>query len=128
APAGTNMTYTRSINAAGSIAGYYTDAEQSHGYVRSPDGTITTFDPEGSLGTQAESIDNNGAITGFYQKQYDQLSGFVRYANGRIITFNPSQSYATYPMSIDARGRITGFYYTAVGDPGQHGFVRVRLK
>jgi hypothetical protein len=38
-------TLPQSINPAGAITGYYTDASGlSHGFVRAPDGAITTFD------------------------------------------------------------------------------------
>jgi len=123
---GSVATYARSINATGSIAGFYYDASNvPHGYVRKPDGTITAFDPKGSYATIAENIDSKGVITGFYANQFKNISGFVRSAGGKITSFGPSESEFTYPMSISAKGRIAGYYVAAVGNPEQQGFVRI---
>jgi hypothetical protein len=49
----------------------YTDAAGvQHGFVRKPYGTITTFDPpqgKQTTATSATSINDGGAIAGFYQ-------------------------------------------------------------
>jgi hypothetical protein len=40
------------INPAGAITGWYSDTSGVfHGFLRALDGTITTFDPSGSIGT-----------------------------------------------------------------------------
>jgi hypothetical protein len=45
------------INAMGSIVGFYIDSSGVfHGYLRAPNGTITTFDPKGSAGTIAYGL------------------------------------------------------------------------
>src|SRR6516164_874060 len=50
-------TFPLGINPAGTITGYYQDADfLGHGFLRSPDGVITTFDPPGSIFTSAISI------------------------------------------------------------------------
>jgi hypothetical protein len=56
-----------SIDQAGDITGSSTDAAGvQHGFVRNPYGTITSFDPpEGNQNT-ATSINDGGAIAGFY--------------------------------------------------------------
>jgi hypothetical protein len=42
-------TFAISINPAGAITGYYTDASNvDHGFLRARDGTITTFEAPGS--------------------------------------------------------------------------------
>src|SRR5262249_6702453 len=42
-------TFAWNINPAGAIAGYYNDSSNvAHGYMRAPDGTITTFDAPGA--------------------------------------------------------------------------------
>jgi hypothetical protein len=54
-------TFPTSINAAGTIAGYYMNLDRAHGFVRSTDGTVTTIDPPGDVdGTYAESINTQG--------------------------------------------------------------------
>jgi hypothetical protein len=56
-----------SINQAGDITGSYTDtAGVQHGFVRNPYGTLTSFDPPEGEQTTATSINDTGAIAGFY--------------------------------------------------------------
>jgi hypothetical protein len=56
-----------SIDQAGDITGSYTDAAGvQHGFVRNPYGTITSFDPPEGVQTTATSINDGGAIAGFY--------------------------------------------------------------
>ena len=44
-----NGTFPAGINDAGLIAGYYIDSSNvSHGFLRSPNGSFTTFDPPGA--------------------------------------------------------------------------------
>lgn len=57
-----------SIDQAGDITGSYIDAAGGqHGFVRNPYGTISTFDPPEGKQTTATSINDGGAIAGFYQ-------------------------------------------------------------
>ena len=49
------------INPAGAITGYYCDAVTCHGFLRAPDGTVTTFDFPGSGYTQPVGINPEGA-------------------------------------------------------------------
>jgi hypothetical protein len=57
-----------SIDQSGDITGSYTDAAGvQHGFVRNPYGTISTFDPPEGKQTTATSINDAGAIAGFYQ-------------------------------------------------------------
>jgi hypothetical protein len=59
-------TYPLSINAAGTITGYYIDANGvSHGFTRTGRGTLTSFDaPEGGSGTNS----GQGNLRGEYQR------------------------------------------------------------
>ena len=67
------------INAVGAIAGTYTDASNVvHGFLRTRDGTITTYDPPGSVGTFADSINPAGAITGSFTDASGTIHGFLR--------------------------------------------------
>ena len=71
-----------SIDATGDIAGSYMDAGNVwHGFVRNPYGTLTSFDPSESEFTTVTSINDGGAIAGYYQ--YDpqgtgRTVGFIR--------------------------------------------------
>jgi hypothetical protein len=56
-----------SINEEGTIAGSYVDtAGAQQGFVRNPYGTITSFDPPEGKQTTATSINDGGAIAGYY--------------------------------------------------------------
>jgi hypothetical protein len=69
-------------NEVGDVTSAYTDtAGAQHGFVHNPYGTITTFDPpEGKadavISTQPTSINDPGAIAGFYGQA--GLTGFIR--------------------------------------------------
>jgi hypothetical protein len=62
------------LNDWGAITGYYLDANNVyHGFVRSPEGTVTSFDapganttPDSYSGTFPVSINDQGEITGYY--------------------------------------------------------------
>jgi len=56
-------TVVSSINPAGSITGFYLDANyQWHGFLRDAKGAITSFDPPGSVFTFSGSIDPKGEM------------------------------------------------------------------
>jgi hypothetical protein len=111
-----NPTSAAAINTAGTVTGLYDEATVpngplvAHGYVRTSDGTITTFDPTGSTGTHPTSINDNGAITGYFTvgAAQSQAYGFVRDAAGTIVRFAPPGVTATYPYSINDSGVIAG--------------------
>jgi hypothetical protein len=79
-------TFPDSINDAGAITGHYTDAQGLiHGFLRSPSGKFTTFDPPGAstaaapgYATFPDSINVAGAITGHYTDTHELIHGFLR--------------------------------------------------
>jgi predicted membrane protein len=133
-------TFPGGINREGVIAGAYTDASNvTHGFVRAPDGIITTFDVpgagtggnQGTLPTGFLGINPKGTITGGYVDANNVTHGFVRAPDGTITTFDvpgagtvasPGIFPGTFPLGINAEGAITGYYIDAsnVG----HGFLR----
>ena len=124
APAGTGAnqgTTPEAINDLGEITGYYTDGNgATHGFVRTPDGQITTFDaPGASEGTYPGSINNFGVIAGIFYDTNGVGHGFVRTAHGQITTFDPPNSftgpasYGTNNASINDFGVIAGSYFDA---------------
>jgi len=97
------------INPAGAIAGYYTDAGYiSHGFVRAK-GTVTSFDPPGSVNTIGFAFNNQvpvginpaGEITGSYIDASFASHGFLRSAKGSFTSFDPPGSISTQPSSIN---------------------------
>jgi hypothetical protein len=65
------------INPAGAITGLYF-SDMLHGFLRAPNGTITTFDPLGSTFTFAAAINPSGVITGAFVDAGGVVHGFMR--------------------------------------------------
>src|SRR5215472_8988454 len=81
-------TFGIANNPAGAITGYYADASNlNHGFLRAPDGTLTTIDVPGARQTFPESINPSGAIAGFWGFG-GVLHGFLRAPNGTFMTFD----------------------------------------
>jgi hypothetical protein len=122
------------FNLQGAVAGIYIDASSvQHSFLRSPDGTFTTFDAPGA-GTSSyqgtgcpsgcpTSLNDFGAITGSYIDTNYVQHGYLRSPSGDIKTVDPAGSVGTLPSVIDDLGLITGFYSDASGV--SHGFVAV---
>ena len=112
------------INANGAVAG----TQNESGFLRTPDGTITTFDAPGAKhGTLARAININDAIAGTYQDANGASHGFVRNPDGTITAFDApgaslNYSEGTFPVDINGSGTVTGFYYD--DQNRMHGFVR----
>jgi hypothetical protein len=95
-------------------------------------GQIITFDPPGSSGTFAESINSRGEVVGGFSDSNNQTTqGFLRAADGTITTFfapwantAPNVPLGTWAASINTRGEITGIYVDA--SFAQRGFVRTQ--
>lgn len=140
-PQGSVNTQPQAINPAGVITGSYQDANSGfgtgyHGFVRSPNGTITVFDPLDSTNTISTNtivtgINPEGTITGYYADTFGVNHGFLTASNGQITTIDDSgasppvganQFFGTFPLGINSAGEITGYYY----DTGfvNHGFLR----
>ena len=120
-----NGTFPTSINQTGTITGSYLDQNRrNHGFLRTPDGGIRTFNsPGGTHGTLPKSINKSGAITGYYKDVNDILHGFLRATNGSMTSFNaPGSINGTLPASINTSGAIVGYYLDDhfIG----HGFLR----
>ena len=79
-----------------------------HGFVRKPNGTITTFDAPGSVDTAAASINPAGQITGSYFDANRVGHGFLRKTDATFATFDVPDSVGTFPLSINPAGQITG--------------------
>ena len=84
-------------------------AEQA-GFVRSPEGTITTFDVLGLHATRPTGINARGEVTGWYSDANGMNHGFIRAPDGAIATFDAAPE-GTIPLSINTRGEITGYCY-----------------
>jgi len=67
-------TFPSSINLGGSIVGTYADSTTGHGFLRAPDGMITTIDPPGSVDTTAVTINDSGSIAQVAEDQSAEIS------------------------------------------------------
>lgn len=112
------------VNVWGAVTGYVVeDTNQYHGFVRSPDGTITDFDAPGAsplpgFGTVAYSINAQGKIAGQYEDASSVFHGYVRSPNGTFDTFDApgagtGAGQGTIPLNINDVGEVTGFYIDA---------------
>jgi hypothetical protein len=116
------------LNLLGAITGFYVDASLvQHGFVRAPSGTITEFDPAGSVFTNPNAIDDLGEITGFYVDASGVGHGFLRTLVGAITTFDApgagtGAGQGTFGVGLTLSREIEGVYVDANGV--LRGFVR----
>ena len=121
------------LNQWGAIAGIYNDSNSvSHGFLRSPDGNVTTFDAPGAgtgsfqgTGCYSDcpiSLNDWGAITGVYVDANYVYHGYLRRPDGRIETVDPVGSIFTFSVGINDSGTIVGSY--ADGNGVYHGFLQ----
>jgi hypothetical protein len=132
------------INAFGTIAGGFQDNGGnlvSHGLIRNPDGTLTTFEAPGAgAGTDqgtgcpgcAPGLNQWGAIAGTYADSNNVQHGFLRSPNGRFTTFDaPDAGTGIYegtgcpadcPTSLNDWGAIMGTYIDS--NFVYHGYLR----
>jgi hypothetical protein len=125
---GSDAMVPTSISEDGTIAGYYyVGSNVVHGFVRAPDGTITTFDPPGltqrSTQTFAYAINSKNAIVGKYSDSNGKIHGFIRAADGAIARIDdPDGTEGTSANDINDEGTVVGWYIDGSGE--SHGYVR----
>lgn len=127
-PAKSVDTQPLSINANGSVVGWYlvTENGDSHGFLYSPDGTMTLFDvPKAKCGTIPRSINRMGVIAGGFNDRNCNEHGFIRTADGTFTEFDVPGATETAPIGINDKGAIAGFYNVCSNGCLQlHGFMR----
>ena len=123
---------TNALNPEGAVVGGYADADYAdHGFLRAPDGTLTTFDVPGGgtgpiQGTAAFKLNPARMITGPYVDASNVLHGYVRPPDGAFTKFDApdagtSPGQGTRPEGINQAGAVTGYYID--GGNLNHGFV-----
>src|SRR5258707_375622 len=130
-----NGTQPLAINPAGAITGFYSDVNfVAHGFVRAPNGTLTTFDFPASAATPstgtnpyttntATCVMNTAAartVAEYYVDVSSAPRGFLRAPNGTLTTFDPPGSTTTIASGINPATTITGSFATNQ----YHGFLR----
>jgi hypothetical protein len=117
---GTIVNNNGMISPEGSIAGYFYDANYvPHGYVRTADGKITTFDGPGAgtdghgQGTYDGGINPEGEISGSVIDGNNVRRAFIRARDGSFTTFDAPGAGSdfhegTYAHQINASGLVAG--------------------
>lgn len=131
-----NGTLPNAINDAGAIAGVYYDIQNvAHGFLRGPEGRMTTFDPPGSTATIPIAINLESDIVGYYLDENDLFGGFLRRADGTFATWKdpnacntPNSSTSPFcggtgAFNINIFGVIAGTYMN--GNYVGHGLIRL---
>lgn len=77
--------------------------------MRSPGGTITSFDTPGSTATYAYGLNAVGGATGVYY-QNGTAHGYLRRPFGKTTSFDVPNSQGTFPTAINIQGFIRGYY------------------
>jgi hypothetical protein len=131
-----NGTIPSNINNLGAITGSYYDVNGfSHGFLRSPDGSFTSFDVPGvgGFGTNPRGFNLEGAVVGFYTDSNYSFHAFLRSPDGTFTTWigpdactgNGSQGcYGSGATNINASGTIAGGFEDNSGNFVHHSFVR----
>jgi hypothetical protein len=70
------------------VAGEYIDSTGLHAFLRTVDGTITSYDISNSNFTGANNIDGEGAVTGAYFDSNNVSHGYTRAPAGAVAVFN----------------------------------------
>jgi hypothetical protein len=104
-------------------AGYYKgQASNTYGFMRTQDGTTTTFEAPGQFGgsNTACGINDVGSIVGLYFDSNTEITyGYLRRADGSMTKFSLPGSTDTEPQGINNQGVVVGSYY----DPNLQGFI-----
>jgi|HubBroStandDraft_6_1064221.scaffolds.fasta_scaffold48291_5 hypothetical protein len=124
-PGGAEFAAAQAINSRDGITGSYAPTDGPvHGFVRTRNGKVATFDVSGDTnGTMPADINAKGWVTGYDMDGNDIEHGFVRSPDGTITAFDPSGSTSTQASGINAAGAVTGNYFS---DDAYHGFVRAQ--
>jgi hypothetical protein len=107
-PPGSTDTNPNAVNGAGTVTGFYRDANGGiHGFVRDKEGNITSFDAPGASLTVPTGIRPNDDIVGYFVDQ-NGVHGFVRDHQGDFATFDVPSVDRTGVIGVNANGEITG--------------------
>jgi uncharacterized membrane protein len=113
---GAAATLAAGINDRGQVAGTYFDTLDPpppppgtvHGFVRQPDGQITTIDLPARTLTAVTDINNHGQLAGQTLDAAGRAIGFVRDPNGRVTTIDiPGREVGDVP-ALNDRGQVVG--------------------
>jgi len=120
-----NVTEAYGINSHGDVTGSY----GSGGFIRSSDGTITTFQVVKPRFLIYPAINDHRAIVGSYEKEEVDYpcdhgcTGFLKARDGTIRKIKVPVYGNAEPLAINNKGWIAGSYVIG-GGGAPHGFIR----
>jgi uncharacterized membrane protein len=137
---GATVTFAGGISGRGQVAGTYYHAGTiggggplppgtAHGFVRQPDGRITTIDLPRFDNTAVTDINDRGQVAGQTLDAAGQAVGFLRDPDGRVTIIDLSgRAEVGELLALNDRGQVVGYwddrYQTPTIEPGtRHGFV-----
>jgi hypothetical protein len=110
------------INPAGQTTGdYFPDPNSLDviGFLREPDGSVTTFNVLDQSRTFPFAMNARGQIVGFSQDLATNTShGFLRDVDGTITIIDYPGAISTGVFGIDSRGRVAGNYSISPSEVG----------
>lgn len=110
-------------NSVGRSVGYYGGADRGHhGFVRAPDGSLSTFDVPGAAGTYPYAVNLLGQIAGLYRDDAGVWQAFLREVTGTVHSFAIAGANGIVISDIDMAGDVIGYYTDA--NYNMHAFVR----
>ena len=107
------------MNDAGVITGTY---DWDTGFLRTPDGTITSFDIPGAGQTVSIAINNNGLVAGNYSDASGVWWPFIRNTDGSIVSYQVPGALNAHMGAMNDAGTIAGYWNDSKELP--HIFVR----
>ena len=132
--AGATEIYPTSINAGGTVAGYYFTTppvtgygKDSYGFLRDAAGNVTTittpaFSPNNSA-TQVWAVNSSGVVVGDNYIVSPRSKGFL-WAAGTITVLDVAGSGNVTARAINTTGQVTGTWSDPAAPYYGHGYVR----
>lgn len=120
----------QTVTGNGAIVASYTQAGGSkgnHGYIRDPQGQVTTFDvPKATVdvassGTMPIGMNEAGTISGFFMGPDGQHHGFLRTPSGQFTVVDHPNAVSTALTRINAASSVAGDWID--GAANTHGFI-----
>jgi hypothetical protein len=104
-------TFPWGMNSQGVIAGTVVyPNNQSSGFIRQVDGSMTIVRVPGSQATTIQSINDAGTVAGmFYTTDINYYHGFIRTADGKFTYFLPPGTQFLLAAQIDDLGNVAGY-------------------
>lgn len=112
-PGATSVT-TSAINNRGDVAGFFTDAQGTHAFIRSPLGLVRVLNVPGASSTQVFGINDHREVVGDYTGSDGVMHGFTWAPTAGFQTVDDPHGIGTTTLNgVNDSGEIVGFYVDA---------------